>query len=165
MYFANFEKLKINTDYNYITNHFDLALGKMPIAIKDIQNKVKEALSAADIQKTEMCVLYDFSIEAEPDAEISVDFVVDFMLSLSNIIVPTVFSFLDTKTSYKRERRLDVPDKLKPLHTSYGIVKNACNSRLLTPILNIKINYSNISYIMCDGRVIDEVKTEDGSDE
>lgn len=164
MYFANFNKLKIDTDYNYITHHFDLNLGKQPIPVKLIQSEVKRVLSEAEINKTEMCVLYDFSIAAEPDGSLEIDELVSFLLTLSNIIVPEVLQFLDTKQSYKRERRLDVPDKLKPLHTSYGMLKRACNSQLLTPVMNIKINFSNVSYIMCDGRDVDEIK-EESSDE
>ena len=163
MFFADFTKLKIDTDYNYLTKHFDLHM-RNPMPVAEIKTQLTTALQNEHIEKTTLPVLYDFNVTGEVE-KAEIDELVGYILSLANIIVPVTLKFLETGNGYKRERRLDVPVKLKPLHTSFSCIKGACNNEILTPILNIQITFGNIKYLLCDGREVDEVKKEDSSDE
>lgn len=163
MFFADFTKLKIDTDYNYLTKHFDLHM-RNPMPVAEIKTQLTTALQNEHIEKTTLPVLYDFNVTGEVE-NAEIDELVGYILSLANIIVPVTLKFLETGKGYTRERRLDVPVKLKPLHTSFSCIKGACNSEILTPILNIQITFGNIKYLLCDGREVDEVKKEDSSDE
>ena len=173
MFFANFDTLKIEKQYNFITKNIPLNLHR-DTSVKDMMNIIKTALEQEMPEKTTLGVLYHFEIQdiSEEFPELNEDFeveenlqpVLDYLLTVAHIAIPLTLQTLETGKGYKRERRLDVPDKLKPLHASYGALKRACNNEILTPLINIQIEYNNILYLLCDGRNLDVVKG-DSSDE
>lgn len=162
-YFADFNKLKITTDYNYLTKNIYLEVHKdTPVNL--IQAEVTKKVKELEMQHTSLPILYDFEIGAA-DTEFSEhQELVDFLLTVVNIVIPTTLKLLEDGEGYKRERRLDVPDKLKPLHASFGTIKRACNHKIYTPLMNIRVSYNDLFFVLCDGREIDEVKG-DSSDE
>lgn len=158
MYFADFNKLKIVTDYNFKHETFTIEI-EPETAVKEVMLQVDPMLDR--IEPTSLPVLYDFDVAAAWLEDYKIEDLADYLASLANIVVPVVLRKLETGKGYKRERRLDVPDKLKPLHASYGCIKRACNYEIKTPIINIKINFNNVSYLFCMGREIDEIKKEE----
>ena len=158
MYFADFNKLKIITDYNFKHETFTLEL-EPETAVKEVMLKVEPWLE--HIEPTGLPVLYDFDVAAPWLEDYEKEELAGYLVSLANVVVPVVLHALETGKGYKRERRLDVPDKLKPLHASYGCIKRACNYEIKTPIINIKINFNDVSYLFCMGREIDEIKKEE----
>lgn len=158
MFFADFTKLKIITDYNFIHKHFTLEVGP-EMAIKEVMKQLQILLQNCK-EKTTLPVLYDFTIAATWLEEYDITELADYLVSLANAVVPVVLQELETGQGYKRERRLDVPEKLKALHASFGCIKRACNNEIYTPIMNIKLNFNDVSYLFCMGREIDEIKEE-----
>jgi len=159
MYFANFKDLKIQKEFKFITKNICLEVRNlMPISeIKaEVDKKIKEVID----QPTSLPVLYEFEIAAADTEITNPDDDAQFMLTLANIVVPTTLQALETGKGYKRERRLDAPDALKALHTSYGTIKRACNHEVLTQIMNIKINSTFGYFLLCDGK--DVVLAEEG---
>ena len=173
MFFANFNTLKIEKDYNFITKNIPLYLHRNT-SVKDMMNIIKTALEQEIPEKTSLGVLYNFQIqdisnefpECDENFELEEKLqpVIDYLLTVAHVAIPLTLQALETGKGYKRERRLDVPDRLKPLHASYGALKRACNNEILTPMLNIKVEYNGLFYLLCDGRNLDVVKG-DSSDE
>lgn len=167
MFFANFNELKIEKEFHYSTKHFDIEVfNYMPLT--DLKAKIDAALHSQVLEHTDTPVLYHFNITglfSPEDSELQQ--LLDDMLVLTNVIVPITLQSLETGKGYKRERRLNAPDKLKPLHTTYSVIKRACNHEIITPVLNIQISYSGVSYLLCDTKEIDkyEKSEEDSSDE
>lgn len=168
MYFANFKDLKIQKEFKFITKNIYLEVHKhTPISkIKaEVEKKVKEVLDGP----TDLPVLYDFTTAAADTEFAEYAELADFMLTLANVVIPVTLQALETGKGYKRERRLDVPDKLKPLKASFGTVKRACNHEILTQLMNIRITYNDTFFLFCDGKDIvladDEEKKGDDSNE
>lgn len=167
MYFANFKELRIDKDFHYTTIHLDIEVSPQTSVIA-LYNKVRDVIANAELVTTDTPVLYHFNVTGimTEDENAGVQELLDDMLSLTNMIVPTTLKALETGFGYKRERRLDAPDSLKPLHTTYSVIKRACNIRMITPVLNIQVSYHNVSYLMCDTKEIDKYDDEgDSSDE
>lgn len=162
MFFADFTKLKIITDYNFIHKTFTLPVEKEE-SIKTTMQTIQPMLNDCK-KKTTLPTLYEFNVAAAWLEDYEVDDLVEYLVSLASVVVPVVLQELETGKGCARERRLDVPEKLKPLHASYGCIKRACNNELYTPVMNIKLNFNKVSYFFCMGRDIDEVKGE-SSDE
>ena len=173
MFFANFSTLKIEKDYNFITKNIPLDLHR-DTALKDIMLTVSAALKDIVLEKTSLGVCYNFQIkdisEEFPECDENFELeeklqpVIDYLLTVANVAIPLTLKTLETGNGYKRERRLDVPDRLKPLHASYGTLKRACNNEILTPKINIKVEYNGLFYLLCDGKELDRMKG-DSSDE
>lgn len=163
MFFADFTKLKIITDYNYIHKPLSLTIAQ-DTPIKEIMEQVKSLIQPYK-DKTSIPVLYDFTVAAAWLEDYSEQELVEYLVGLANIVVPVVLKELETGKGYGRERRLDVPEKLKPLHSSFGAIKRACNNEIYTPVINIKLDFNNVSYMFCMGREIDEVKQEEEGNE
>ena len=169
MYFANFRTLKIEKDYNYLTKNIPLELHN-GMSIKEVQSVISAALKDVDLEKTELGVLYKFEIKdtnnefSRPTDEAEMKGLADFLLTIANIAIPLTFAALKTGKGYPRERRLGVPDRLKPLHTSYSSVKSACNDEMITPKLNIIIALHDMFYCLCDGKTLDEVKGDSSNE-
>lgn len=173
MFFANFNTLKIEKQYNFITKNIPLNLHR-DTSVKDMMNIIKTALEQAIPEKTSLGVLYNFQIqdisnefpECDENFELEEKLqpVIDYLLTVTHVVIPLTLQALETGKGYKRERRLDVPDRLKPLHASYGALKRACNNEILTPMINIKVEYNGLFYLLCDGRNLDVIKG-DSSDE
>ena len=168
MYFANFRTLKIEKDYNYLTKNIPLELHN-GMSIKEVQSVISAALKDVDLEKTELGVLYKFEIKDandkfKPANEAEMQGCLDLLYTVANIAVPLTFAALKTGKGYPRERRLGVPDRLKPLHTSYSSVKSACNDEMITPKLNIVIALHDIFYCLCDGKTLDEVKGDSSNE-
>ncbi len=159
MYFADFNNLKIITDYNYITKSMNLNFSN-GMAFKDLGDDIENQLRSLNMQPTSLPVLYDFNVAATDTEGLEVDELVNLLTFIANLAVAKTLIFLENGKGYPRERRLDVPEKLKPLHASYGAIKRACNNAIITPVINIKVSFSGICYLFCMGREIDEVRKE-----
>ena len=173
MYFANFNKLKIDTDYNYKTVNIPLNID-LDMSLSQVKAVVEKEIEKIEIKPTSLPVLYDYSVAATGLDEIEF---ADLLITLANIIVPVTLQHLETGEVYerihvgdgkkpgKREYRLDVPQKLKALHASNTVLKRACNRELITPVLNITIGDGTTNYYLCMGRDIEEDLVGDSSDE
>ena len=173
MFFANFSTLKIEKDYNFITKNIPIYLHRNT-TLKDMAYTIQVALEKAIPEKTSLGVVYNFQIADVSDEfpectencelEEKLQPVIDYLLTVANVAIPLTLKALETGNGYKRERRLDVPDRLKPLHASYGTLKRACNNEILTPKINVKVEYNGLFYLLCDGKELDRMKG-DSSDE
>lgn len=159
MFFADFTKLKIITDYNFLHHDIHLKLSQHS-TIKEIRDIFLAQLNALNLKLTTLPVLYDCYCDAA-----ATDDIPEVLEQCARIMVPTLLQFLETGESYQRERRLDVPDKLKPLHASYGCIKRACNNQIKTPVINIRITINDLSYYFCMGRDIDTIEQKETSNE
>ena len=158
--------LKIDKEFHYKTYHFDIDVHPN-MSMVALWNKIRDAVQNTELEKTDTPVLYHFNITGlmRDDENAGIQELLDDMLSLTNMIVPTMMKLIETGKGYPRERRLDAPDALKPLHTTYSAIKRACNIQMITPVLNIQVSYSGIAYLMCDTKEIDKYDEGDSSDE
>ena len=71
--------------------------------------------------------------------------------SAVKLILTAVFEVMHCPKGRKRERRLDVPVKLKTLNCNMSLLKNAINYQTLVDKFQIEITYKDLRYILVGG--------------
>lgn len=168
-YFVDFKELKIVKEYHPLHIH------KTFVASYDDSLKSMEAVITQAVENiiptniTETPTLFSFevvennSFNAEAPKLNEKD-AYDFVLSLANLIVPTLLQKLETGQGYARERRLGAPEPFKALNTSYSVIKRATNHEMKPSCLNIAIQCGDIFYYLCDGKEINKVEGKETTD-
>lgn len=77
---------------------------------------------------------------------------VDDIIGCINILTAVFFDWFVLTGGRKRERRLDIPEKLQDAHISAGLLKRAINTSTVTDIFNLEINFNtgNVRYVLID---------------
>ena len=141
MLFVDFEHLKIIKDFHFTTIEDELNISE-GFSLLEAQ-KVINAFCGRIVRKDGLSVNYVVDIlEQNPSA--------DFMLTMVNIINAEFFKAIVTSEGWKREYRLDVPEKLKGLHANMSLIKKACNNKTINPIFNLTIKCGEFVYCLCD---------------
>lgn len=156
MLFISLDKLKLHKAYNYHTytieiddtNYLSGTIGQMKVAAENALSEAFEVLPAIDS-------VYEVVIVGEGDAtgEEAEDFV-----SAINIITRAFFSRILKNEGRARERRLDVPEKLKVLKANMSIIKEAVNSKTLIDNFNLVIKYKDLVFYLADERDLEETE-------
>ena len=95
--------------------------------------------------------MFVFNIQDDfAEEDLSEDDIINSLTSTANIINAFIFTSFLTGANRTREKRLDVPDKLKGVNCSFGLLKRAVNEEMRCPRFNIRINYKQYYYILVD---------------
>lgn len=140
MLFIDFEKLKIIKDFHFTTIEKELNLENLTIL--EMKDETEEFFK--DFIKVDpLAVSYVIDIKtSEPTPE--------FFVSMINIINSIFFNKMITEKGWKREYRLDVPEKLKGLHCNMSLIKKACNTKTINNVFNLTIKCGEFIYYLCD---------------
>lgn len=158
MLLADFDKLKIYSDghFDTIAYHFgdDLVVdGNSLFQLTKIINSALDTIMPTS--KSAYPCVFRFYINKD-DPNMNTD-AAEF-LSIVNLILPLVFQRLVMSEPREREKRLDVPDKLKPLKCSMGAAKRMVNYVMLRDKINIIIEYGDLIYTLVDEKTIEDDK-------
>lgn len=140
MLFVNFEHLKIIKDFHYTTIERELNLENLTIL--EMRDKTKEFFKEF-IKVDPLAVSYVINIKTN-------ELTPEFFLSIVNIINSIFFNKMITEEGWKREYRLDVPEKLKGLHANMSLIKKACNVKTVNNVFNLTIKCGDFIYYLCD---------------
>ena len=138
MYFVDFEKLKFNRTGNYRTKELSLSLAASDTVIQ-VKEKTREALEYF-FEETNIETLFDISLdnivfEDLEEADI-------FFTYAVNIISAIFLDSICLKKPRARERRLDVPVKLKELASSLSLIKHLVNMTSYYDRFNLMIHWT-----------------------
>lgn len=141
MYFIDFEHLKVVKDFHYTTIERELNITE-DSSLLEMQDQILHFVKEI-IDLNPLAVNYVIDVtEQNPSA--------DFMLTITNIITAIFFNNIITDKGWKREYRLDVPEKLKGLHTSMSSIKKAVNRETINHVFNLTIKCGDFIYYLCD---------------
>ena len=137
MYFVDFEKLKFNRTGNYRTKELYLSLEPSD-TIKTVKEKTREGfdyfIEEANIETLFNIVLDPFEVNDDESAEI-------FFTTAVNVISALFLDAICLKEPRARERRLDVPEKLKELAGSLSLIKRLVNMKSSYDRFNLTIEW------------------------
>ena len=141
MLFIDFEHLKIIKDFHFTTFEDETEIAK-DAAVLEAQKAIR-ALCGRIVRKDGLNVNYIINIKTEEPNE-------DFFLTMVNIVNAEFFRAMTTEEGWKREYRLDVPEKLKGLHANMSLIKKACNLKTVNSVFNLTIKCGDFIYYLCD---------------
>ena len=140
MNFIDLEKLKIITEHNYSTKELDLQMS--PAAKLSEIREITRSSIAPIIEKTKIEMLYEITINTDEKVE-SLDDADAFFTTTVNIIGAIFLDLMcaSPHTGRARERRLDVPEKLKVVQTNMSMLKRAVNMQTYCDRFNLIIKW------------------------
>lgn len=142
MKFVDLEKLKIISEHNYITKDIIIELNPSD-TVFDIKNQTRSALE--DIfNKTAIETLINITLNTKETIH-SLDDADAFFTTAVNIIISVVLDSICVQPhkGRPRERRLDVPEKLKVANVSMSLLKKCVNTQTYFDRFNISIAWQN----------------------
>lgn len=150
MYFLNLNELKIKKSYNYTTyqgliENEDL-LGMSLIKMREHAGQaVKEILA----QRSPIETCYEITLASNDAA--ATDEEVESFYTFVNICASEFFQqIVDMQKHRNRERRLDVPEGLRAVKTSFSVIKRAVNYETIIDNFNLVIKYKDLVYTLCN---------------
>lgn len=152
MYFIDLNKLKIEKMYHYQTFSIDIDLD-LNLSAATILADLKNQLPQLFAEKPAIAALYQINLRFNTN-DASIDG--ETFETLVNIVNAAFFSLFTTADGRKRERRLDVPERLKAAHINLSTLKKAVNYATFTDMFNIEINGGDFTYILVDSNKMDE---------
>lgn len=141
MLFVDFEHLKIIKDFHFTTIEDEIQISK-DAAVFEAQRDAR-ALCGRIVRKDGLNVSYVINIKTDEPNE-------DFFLTMVNIVNAEFFKAMTTEDGWKREYRLDVPEKLRGLHINMSLIKKACNFKTVNNVFNLTIKCGDFVYYLCD---------------
>lgn len=142
MKFVDFDKLKIISEHYYNTKLFDLELDVVD-RVLDIKTKLADAIEKDSTFKTPsaMTTLMQVDICAPAKGEEEEDEA--FFTTVVNIVSSMLLESIciQPNTGRSRERRLDVPDKLRGISANMSLLKRCINLQTIFDRVNISINW------------------------
>lgn len=140
MNFIDLEKLKITSEYNYVTKELSLQIS--PAAkLSEIREVARSSIMNA-LEKTKIETLYEITINTDEEVE-SLDDADAFFTTSVNIVGAIFLDLMcaSPHTGRARERRLDVPEKLKIVQTNMSMLKRAVNMQTYCDRFNLVIKW------------------------
>lgn len=137
MRFLDLDKLQVIKEYNFSTLTDTIKVSdNMPLSqVKELTKQMCQRLFYSNFIKIE--TFFDIQLEAD----FSDNFEEQFE-SFINVFTATFFDFICTSGGRKRERRLDVPERLKEkVRVSTSALKKAINYQTLIDKFNLRVTY------------------------
>ena len=156
MYFINLDKLTIDKEYQYDTRllHYELRSNLAYIQILEVLRHFENEFKSMFTSYTAMPTLVQVDLGGEGEATEEEG---NNLVSIVNTIIAALFAALiDANQGRQREYRLDVPDKLSIVKMNLSLLKRAINHKTLLDKFNLVINYKDLSFILCDERLLSE---------
>ena len=158
MYYINLNKLVIEKNYHSEQFNFNIdkdIVSDEKVNLKDIYTAFDNAFNNFSVPFSSKELAAAFVVDIKPSADVNIDIdnesdVLSSFLTVVNIGLARFFSHFITSSVRERELRLDVPDNLKQLKCSIGLLKNAINNKTLWDSFKLIINYGHFSYILAD---------------
>ena len=158
MYFINLNKLVIEKNYHSEQFNFNIdkdIVSDEKVNLKDIYTAFDNVFNNFSVPFSSEELAAAFIVDIKPSADVNIDIdnesdVLSSFLTVVNIGLARFFSHFITSSVRERELRLDVPDNLKQLKCSMGLLKKAINNKTLCDSFNLIINYGPLSYILAD---------------
>lgn len=146
MKFVDLEKLKIINEYNFVTKELGLELSKAD-TIFDIKEKVRSALSGF-FTPSQIETYFHITLTitaADGESFDNIDDADAFFTTVVNVFTAVFLDEMCVKpyTGRPRERRLDVPEKLKMASISMSLLKKNVNMKTYCNRFNIGIEWTN----------------------
>ena len=151
MYFIDLEKLRIKKESHYETQHFyikDDIIANDKYSFCRMKDIIDATITNTQLLESKYPCVYEIEIAKQGGEKI--DDEEQKFLSAVNICLSTFFRHFITSEVRDRERRLDVPDKLKSLKCPMGIVKRMTNNQTIRDHFNFIIKYDDLIYILAD---------------
>ena len=137
MRFLDLDKLQVIKEYNFSTLAETIKVtDNMPMTqVKNLTRELCEKLFYSDFIKIE--TFFDIQLEADFKDNFEEQFE-----AFINVFTATFFDFICTTGGRKRERRLDVPERLKEkVRVSTSALKKAINYQTLIDKFNLRVTY------------------------
>ena len=149
MLFVDLDKLKIIKTYNYQTfttlvNDIDMQHG----TIKSIKDAVQ--IATQEWWETQPALEAAYTIIIDGEGEASEEEAENFLVVVNTIVAQFFQDFIKMGVGRPRERRLDVPEKIKPLKMNLSTLKRAVNFKTHTDQFNLIIKYKDLVYMLVD---------------
>lgn len=145
MNFLNLETLQIEKSSFVEGNDIHLEIDPN-CPFKKMQSLVNEAVSTIYRNK-ESSLPFNFKFNVvlidDVDDPLKKEELMDMVECVANVVNSEVFSTITTDTLRKRERRLDIPENLKPfIYASLSAVKKMINYETHFTSFNVQIDFS-----------------------
>ena len=144
MNFIDLEKLKIDRQYNFTTTELGLTLSEAD-TIFVIKEKIRAELDyKMDSMTNAVPTLFLIDIETDKSID-NIDDADAFFTTAVNVIASVVLDSLCVQPhkGRPRERRLDVPEKLKVAHVNMSLLKKCINMKTYCDRFNLIIKWKN----------------------
>lgn len=142
MKFVDLEKLKLISEHNYVTKEIAIELNASD-TVFEIKNQTRSALDYM-FDKTAIETLINITLHTKKTVD-NLDDADAFFTTAVNIIISVVLDSLCVQPhkGRPRERRLDVPEKLKVANVSMSLLKKCVNTQTYLDRFNIHITWQN----------------------
>lgn len=145
MLFADFKNYKIIKEFKYTTVSEETKIST-EAAVLELK-KLCGATFSRMVAHQPLAVSYELTLNADGVAD---DDDCTFFLGFVNIACAEFFRVMVLPERRTGEYRLDAPDRLKGLKTSYSLIKKACNNKTINDIFNLTIRYKDLVFVLCD---------------
>lgn len=151
MRFLNLETLKIQKEYNFNTIILNIEIPNTSISLKQIKEIIEGAFQNAqeviENNKSKYIAAHFIVYISYPDCDL--DSEIELFSTFVNVFLPVLFNALKEDAGRPRERRLDVPEKLKAkVRVSLGILKELINTATKYNLFNVSIYGKHLIYDM-----------------
>lgn len=150
MYFINLSDLKIKKEFRYENQEISIPLEKN-LSLVDVKSRVSARVKDLLDDKPAIACMYIINFKCD-------GLTADEFLSWVNIAVAEFFHAITSVTGRPRERRLDVPDRLKVVKCNMALLKNAINHQTFTDVFNLHIICGDLEYYLCNEKAIETEK-------
>ena len=151
MYLMNLDKLKIDKTgkadmFNYSIDWASIENEPLSFQYRAIKNAIEDFVNHPSAFPAFYRIDFEDSRE-ETDEDESI------FQSIVNVTLAVFFELMCYSNQGRpRERRLDVPDKLKCIKCSMSLIKRAINHKTVRDSFNLCICYKGYEYYLCDER-------------
>ena len=151
MRFLNLETLKIQKEYNFNTIVLNIEIPNTSISLKQIKEIIEGAFQNAqeviENNKSKHIAAHFIVHLSYPDCDL--DSETELFSTFVNVFLPILFNVLKEDAGRPRERRLDVPEKLKAkVRVSLGILKELINTATKYNLFNVSVYGEHLIYDM-----------------
>lgn len=150
MYLMNLNKMEINKEakadmFNYSVDWTKIENDPLSLQYNAVKNTIGDLVNSPSAYPA------FYRIDFVDEREENEDDVFIFQ-SIVNVTLAAFFDLMCTEKGRPRERRLDVPEKLKCIKCSMSLIKKAINHATIRDTFNLCICYKNYEYYLCDER-------------
>lgn len=151
MRFLNLETLKIEKEYNFNTIILNIEIPDTSISLKQIKEIIEGAFQHAqetiENNKSKSIAAHFIVYLLYPSCDLNSE--AEFFSTFVNVFLPVFFNALKEDAGRPRERRLDVPEKLKEkVRVSLGILKDLINTATKYNLFTVSIHGQHLFYEM-----------------
>ena len=154
MLFADFKNFKIVKEFNYTTESYCTGINT-EAAVFELK-KLCDDIFSRMIKHNALAVSYE--LELDSDSSVANEDDCNFFLGFVNVACGEFFRMMSKQERRSSDYRLDAPEKLKCLKTSFSLIKRASNYQTINDVFNLTIKYKDLIFMLCDEKTIADEK-------